>query len=762
MQRYFKPFCATAALAGALAVLAGFAPAARADGSTDQPISFSVDSSVKPQIGSIEIGPKSERMPVAAMADALGDQGDFVADELILATDDPGQLESFLARWHGSVIDSADPAAQGLDGLKKRYLVRIDPSLAGLKGLASNAAALAPNVGGPQRLSSDQGLRLLAAATSERLAGLDVAMNWVGYPTTIRTRVATEAPGTPNDFNWTNFCSSGTVPFISPVSCPQNIQVGEAWSELARAGVLPAGTLTLPNASRPVIAVIDSGFVATDADRPTVVNSFVSGPSSIPCSGGGACPFHGTNMVSAAMAAVNNGFGAAGVAGPVANAMLLQSGGNMFAVMTALSTASAGGARVASMSFSGQIPAAVGWQVDQLNGVAARVRASGMALVSSAGNAETDVDATSSFGLVRFENSVHWPCEASGVICVGGLGFASRSESIGSSFGAPGAGSNFGTDGRDGNSVDIWAPGVSVRVGLDPSSPGFATNPNGVQTSTGTSPAAAEVSGLVALIAAANPSLSEPAIESTLFGSAQAASITSGKSKPTGELMIAAEPAVAAALGGDRPPELRILTPASGSSYSRGLVHATASVSDDRSTPTVTWFVDGKQQAPTGTSVDLDLYDPLAFGTHQITAVAIDSHGWRTPDADGGVSIATTDDAPTMSISMPAPGAVYYTWPTYFGGWSGDRVCLQGSSSDVNNRSGRLDDSQVRWEIATNSGVVTLGGHAAGIDASALGIGTHTVQLIGIDDGQARGTASTTIEVRYGRVVRSPGFQVLC
>ena len=759
MKRFFHTLGAVAAAAVLLAAAGGaLAPAARADGPTDQPISFALDPSLRPQTDAIEIGPSSERMPVAAVADALGNQGDFVADELVLVTDDPGQLKELLARWQGSVIESLDPAEYGVEGLRKRYLVRVDPSLAGLKTLERDAAALAPDVGGPQRVSSEQGLQLLAALTSERLAGLDVAINWVAYPSTIRTRVTTEAPSTPNDFNWANFCSSGTVPFIPSVSCAQNIQVGEAWSELARARVLPAGTFTLPNASRPVIAIVDQGFVASDPDRPTVVNSFASGPGSISCSGGGSCPFHGTNMVSAAMGAVDNNFGAAGVAGPVANAMLLQFGGNAFTTMASLLLASGARATVANMSFGAEVPAAFGWTLSGFDAVTAAVRARGTALVAAAGNSEKDVDATASFLGSRFETAAFWPCEDAGVICVGGLGFGSRSESIGSSFGVPGAGSNFGSGGLDANTVDIWAPGVGVRVGLDPSSPGFATNPNGVQGSTGTSVATPQVAGVIALIAAANPSLGETAIETILFGRAQAAAITPAKSKPI-ERMIAAEPAVAAALGGDRPPELRILTPTA-AIYSRGVVHATAFVSDDLSVPTVRWSIDGNPVQATGTSVDLDLYDPLPFGKHTITATAVDSHGWSTPDADGGVTIATVNDPPRVSISLPAPGAVYYTSYSSFGGWTGDRVCLQGTSSDVNNRSGQLDNSQVRWEI--DNGAVTLTGHSAGVNASALGVGVHTVRFIGTDDGGKSASASTTLEVRYGRVLWSPGFTVAC
>lgn len=76
----------------------------------------------------------------------------------------------------------------------------------------------------------------------------------------------------------------------------------------------------------------------------------------------------------------------------------------------------------------------------------------------------------------------------------------------------------------------------------------------------------------------------------------------------------------------------------------------------------------------------------------------------------------------------------------------------------MNNNPARLDDSQVRWEIGT----VTRDGHAAGVDATELAPGPHSVSFIGRDDGGLPASATTTIEVRQSLLPRSGGFEVVC
>jgi hypothetical protein len=731
-------------MAAALAAaVISFAPAAQADdGSTDQPLSFAVDRNVRPQLDTHLVDGRPQ--PVASVADPFGNQGDFVADELVVVTNDDRELDGLLARRHGELLETVDPSSSGVEGLRKRYVVRIDTGGVEVGELERNAAALAPGVGGWQRVSSEQGLGLLAAAAAEKAGGLDVGLNWITSPHSVRTRKAQETQTLPNDFTWANYCEAGSVPFIGSVSCPQSIGVGEAWSLLARAGVLPKGEPGLRWQDRITIAMLDGGFAPTDIDRPSAVNSFSSAPNPATCTGGTPCPWHGTNTTSAAMGLVDNRFGAAGVAGPVARPMLLAAANDVVgSTKAAILTLSGSGARIANMSFGVEIPAALAWTTGPADGVLAAARAAGVALFASAGNVTKNVDATASFLGHVYEAASFWPCEAPGVICVGALDNASRSEA---SF------SNFGTGGLDPNTVDLWAPGFAL-VGLDPGDPTYTTNPDGAKVVTGTSIASPQAAGVAALVWAANPSLSEGQLETILSSSAQSPALSGGKSKGFDQ-MIDAQEAVRVALGGDMPPELRIVKPAGGS-FSRGIVHAEAFAADDLSTPTVIWFVDGK---PVDTGAQADLYlHFFGFGQHELTAVATDSHGWKVPDADDGVTIMLTNDAPNVSIAGPLNGAVFYARQGFFP--KGEPICLDGVSSDVNNNPARLTDAEVRWDV--DNGSKTFTGHSAGLSSLVLPVGVHTIRFSGTDDGGLGATTAVTIEVRSG-VPSSNGITRAC
>jgi serine protease len=722
----------TIAAAGLAAAVISIAPAAHADdGPADGPLSFAVDRTVRPQDDTHLVDGRPQ--PVASVADSFGHQGDFVADELVVVTNDDHELDELLARRHGEVLETVDPSSSGLEGLRRRHLVRIDTGGVETDDLERNAAALAPGVGGLQRVSSDQGLRLLAAAAAEKAGGLDIGVNWITHPHSIRTRRAQETQTLPNDFTWANYCEAGSVPFVGPVSCPQSIGVGEAWSLLARAGVLPKGKPDLDWQDRITIAMLDGGFAPTDIDRPSAVNSFSSAPNPATCTGGTPCPWHGTNTTSAAMGLVDNRFGAAGVAGPVARPLLLAAANDIVeSTKTAIKSLSGSGARIANMSFGVEIPAVWAWSTWPADAVLAAARNAGVALFASAGNDAKNVDVTKSSIFGPYEDATFWPCEAPGVICVGALASNSRGEA---SF------SNFGTGGLDANTVDLWAPGFAF-VGLDPGDPTYTTTPDGAKVVTGTSIASPQAAGVAALVWAANPSLSEGQLETVLSSTAQTPSISPGKSKG-GDQMIDAQEAVRIALGGDMPPELRIVKPLGGS-FSRGIVHADAFATDDLSTPSIIWFVDGK---PVDTGAHPDLYlHFFGFGQHRLTAVATDSHGWNVPDADDGVTITLTNKAPTVSIAGPPNGSVFYARQGFFP--KGEPICLDGVSSDVNNNPAQLTDAQVSWSI--DNGVKAFTGHSAGLSSLDLPVGFHTIRFSGTDDGGLSDTTAVTIEIRSG------------
>jgi hypothetical protein len=72
---------------------------------------FSVDAALKPTAAALP-GPSGATRPVAAVADAAGTLANFVEQELLLVTDTDAELQAFLQRWKGQMLESLDPNAQ--------------------------------------------------------------------------------------------------------------------------------------------------------------------------------------------------------------------------------------------------------------------------------------------------------------------------------------------------------------------------------------------------------------------------------------------------------------------------------------------------------------------------------------------------------------------------------------------------------------------------------------------------------------------------
>jgi serine protease len=685
----------------------------------EEPLSFVVDESLGREEG------------VATIADPHGDRSDFAADELIVVTDDEAAFDKLLSRRNGKVLRSFDPADYGFESLRPRYLVHIDASEVDPERLVPNLEALQVEARGEHRLSSRQGLGLFAVAAEESVEGLTVGLNWLAQGDTIRTRTTTEAPGadsslpvyTPDAYRWAHL-ANGTV---------QDTGIGEAWNLLARANRLPA-----PGAG-PRIGILDRGFAPFDVDVPVGSVQLSSGPNPGLCSGGFPCPFHGTNVTSTAMALVDNRFGSAGAGGPVARAIQLDNGGNIFTTGTGLIMLRMTGANIINMSFGGSIPAAGAAFTGGFDAIAVAVRQAGATLVASAGNAGADIDALDCF-LACWEGAYQWPCETAGVFCVGGLGNNSKSRHSSSNFGG-------GTNLAGSGTVDLWAPFLAIS-GVDPSDPAFAVSPNTAKNFSGTSASAPLVSGVAALVLAARPGFAPGQVESTLLSTAQ-------PGIGVAALTIDAEAAITSTLLPNLPPDVRIVQPLNGSSVPRGNVQFRANASDrEDGVPRVQWFADGSTFLGEGVNAVLSTHS-LPFGLHRITARAIDSGGQIVADADGGVLVNFVNTPPSVSISKPTNGSVFYIYRIPLQGWSGDTIELQGTSFDANNSPSTLPDQQVHW---TRNGGTQLGtGHTRSVNALDLGVGTHTIAFHGTD-GQLSANDSVTIEVKqWVPIVCGPG-----
>ena len=493
--------------------------------------SVRVDRNVVPEFTELAgIGNEPPR-PVAALTDDSGLPLHFVENELVVASDDAAAVAALAARVGGTVAHRFDPRALGID-LPAHHLVRLGPgALVDPSTVVSDLARLHPEASGALRFSSEAGLRALAAAAREAVAGATVAINWISRPTEYVNRTTTEAASLPS-------CGAIGVPVppppaphpsgcVTPITIPpatpggpagtepfntnafawsymqtggtQNIGVGEAWRVLHLAGRLTGPKFRM--------AFIDGGF-APSIDHPLPWTHIAAHdqPGTFPqsqmtCTGGAPCPWHGTNVVSAAMGIPDNGIGAAGPAGAVAIPLTIEATGDAFRMIQNYANAVFSDARIISVSLGARLPATVSFVAWPINQFTALAHVMGKLVVASAGNDNQDVDEEHCVPLLGFpcwEAAWFTPCENEGVLCIGALADNSTMRR---------ASSNWGSE-----QVDLFGPG-NLWVGPDPAD--NEPHPFGA-----TSAATPFVAGVGALVMAANRDLPGQAVEDILIQSA--------------------------------------------------------------------------------------------------------------------------------------------------------------------------------------------------------------------------------------------------
>lgn len=472
-----------------------------------------VDPALQPDVPELIYKPGTPGRPVVAVMDMNGARADMVENEVIVTSDDVNAVTAFFAKYNGVVTQVAVPSgktpeqpAPGAPAYRTQYLVRVDPAKGNIAKLESDLRILLKNQSYTLSfgVSTQGGLGTMAIAADAVVHGkLDAGLNWVARGATIPNGSTAEAPVTASwtppggytsdAFQW-SIHNGGRGPLAAS---GLNTGVAQAWRMMDLAGRRPTQTR---------IGILDQGF-APNADFGTFT-SF----SNIPfrdalnqtnvngCGPGNPCLWHGTGVAQTAYGTPDNGFGAAGAAGPYANAVLASTWYDFFTTIFAMNGAVDRGARVLSMSFGAQIPWPLAWSGIPYNATAAALRARGILLFASAGNNGIDVDGGCLFG------ECDWilPCEADGVLCVGATNPSGAPTRAGYSA--------FGSNTSGSQTVDLWAPGTTF-VGPDPQSP-FG---NMVQTFSGTSAAAPFAAGVAALTWAANSSLSANQVETFLL-----------------------------------------------------------------------------------------------------------------------------------------------------------------------------------------------------------------------------------------------------
>ncbi|MDB5046344.1 MAG: hypothetical protein JWQ08_2394, partial [Deinococcus sp.] len=454
------------------------------------PLTYEIDPSLRPSPDTTGDG-RGGTLPLAASQDEQGVRSEFMADQVLIAPRDQAELDSFLTRTGGTVLEDdtipAPPPELGITLTDEQrrastYTVHLDPSRFSLATFEGDSVAV--GLSGKVTLSSEAAARLLALSLSEVAAGRAVGLNYLDHQDSVllKTEESPAGAGFTDAFATTRFQGSGS-----------RSNVVGAWQWMRATGVT----------RRVRVAVLDGGFwvgaggqplsvAGIGSDLPTTPTQYdfvnndyqVGDPNPGSCTGGSPCPWHGNSAAGAATGAVNNRAGAAGTGGLVADPMLFHIRTTKGQQKWALSVARAWGADVISMSFGGACNYTCRWE-ERILGYdkeIERARNAGIVLVASAGNSSQNVD----------EDYVH-PCNYGGVICVGALNDDANT---------PQGYSNFG------GSVDIWAP------------TNFPVMPDGanmtVHSYGGTSASAPFVAGIAAMMRAVNPALNSDAVRDLL------------------------------------------------------------------------------------------------------------------------------------------------------------------------------------------------------------------------------------------------------
>ncbi|MHC4837355.1 MAG: S8 family peptidase [Planctomycetota bacterium] len=701
-------------------------------------LDFVINGQLQPARGDIA-GPNDPDRPISRLVDGFGNTMDFVDNELMVAFTDPADLDGFSARWNAELVDiitpadlgavvgptgdagdagegdeddpdapndnpNAAPAPTQLDGeaLPSIALMRLNVDEAPTDRLAANIRVLDPKARGIHGVSSPGGLDLLAVAASEAADfGLQVAPNAVLEGLDVRSRDTNEAPMgdgaySSNAFDW---------PYMSRGST-QDTGVAEAWRVLDVAGL---------DRNRVGFAVVDGGFTnhADLAPDARLLGAAFGTPNSYTCSDGGACPWHGTQVAAAGFGLADNDYGAAGSGAPVSRPILVQTPSpDVFAylrfIVNTVPSALRSGPGIINLSASGSIPAGacVVGVCAILDLVTNLVRRAGVLVVASAGNSNSNVDSEDCiwfFGERCWEGSVTVPCELDDVICVGGLAWDSTSKHPSSSYGVK----------NNSNSVDIFGPFQTWTVTPNADGTGPA---NTATLSSGTSFSAPFVAGCAALIWAADPTQSVHQVTRRLTDFAHA-----GRSFGV-RRMLNCYDAVVDAMGGDAPLFLDLVSPVDGSSFEAGRIsvpfRAIATDDEDGTPVFIQWRSDRDGILATNrTSFGTPR---LSRGRHVVTVRACDSAGWCLEDS---ATVDITDAAPEVSILAPGDGARFNI---------DDEINLSGRSIDFTFASFTLPEANVTWYVDDDPAPIGVG-HAVAVSARDLGLGAHTIRLVGSD-----------------------------
>jgi serine protease len=678
--------------------------AAPAPTPSSKPADFDVTvaADVRPAVAEIEgFEDGGPARPVGRIDGADG-TSDVVLDEVIVSTRSDEELEAFLARWNGDVLDSFPPDDDGLTD----HLVRIDTTTVDTTTVAADLASFEAH--DDLRVSDERTLRLLAVAASETANhGTLVTLNPLAASTDVEDGTATEASDRSNPFTW-SYLKGGGV---------QDFAVAPAWQLLEAHDKL----------KRTVTVLVHDGGFSHNPDFPedSTIRSAKWGEENRMDCGDDDCPFHGTHVALTVAGQLDNEYGTVGSAGPVVDELIVVAvySDQWKRLRNLDDMVDLYRPDIVNMSYSSNITVAKSAAQALYDRRYKGMHDRGALLFASAGNKGSDVDTeTCIFGNCS-ENRLVMPCESTYVVCVGGLDRNSIERD---------PSSNYGQD-DDRRSVEIWGPYETVSIN-DPNMTYLDFTTSWVY---GTSFSSPFVAGIGALVKAADPSLGPDEIREILNETANDG--VPGQWITGSHRRVDALAAVARALDVDLDaPKIEITNPTNGKQYAvSSWLQLKGSAVDYRDVKLpITWVssLDGQLGNQVGT-VSLG---ELSLGTHRLTATATDPLGQETTEH---ITFEVIRRPIEITISSPADGATIE---------EGDPLVLAAGTTDPDDYYQSLADDKVRWEIRRASGgspVYEKSGHDRIVDTSSFAPGDYTIEFFATAHGTTvSDSRSITIE----------------
>jgi serine protease len=689
------------------------ARAARADAPDDPPSSTTtttaplpfevvVDTSVKPAVTDVEgFADASAPRPVGRVVTADGTATDVVLDEAQLLVPDLATLDAFVARWGGTVTDVTEPDDDGM----RAALVHIDVDRADPAALPADLLALEPDQSGTMRVSSDRVQRLYAAIAADAVAhGTIVSPNTLAVDDAIVDGTTKEWDGfkKPDAFGW-DFMVDGAA---------MDSGVGRAWQLLEATGKLD---------NRVRIMIVDGGF-SSNPDFPDATTLRLAdwGDKSRTSDG-----YHGTDVVMAAMAKVDNEFGTAGPAGPVAELVAVAKYLDDYKTLRkTLDMVREHDPDIVSSSYHTTHTLFRDTTEGLKDWYYRRMRDNGALLFASAGNDGKNVDDGLCAPSDCDEKKTYLPCESKYVVCVGAVDAATAKWDDGSNYGIV----------DNNKSVEIYGPWCTFAKKRNDAWIDFT-----MTTVCGTSFATPFVAGVAALVIAANPELSTDDVRNILMDSAHSGMPLADRTRAGSSRWVDAFEAVRRALFIEvKAPAITIEKPAAGKVFGiNDWVDLRATATDFVGRPlSIVWTGDIAGDLGLSGSGATNTVQ-LAPGKHEITATVTDFMG---ASSNAKVTIELRDSPPELTIVSPQPGTTRR---------QDDTLSFAAMTKDPDTY-GSVPDHQVFWTVrkpGTNAPLWSGTGHLHEVEGSEFAPGDYEV-VVSASDGpnQVAAVSSFTIE----------------